>query len=91
MRITYKGKPIFPTRTALDELDAVGIDLLQAAAILEQGFEIRKRSSNMIERGVQKGKKIINVVGVDMGGYVKLIHAGAFTSSSKFRRLKDGL
>ena len=88
MSFTYKGKPIFPTKTALDELSGINLDLLQAAAILEQGFEIRKRASNVVERGVQRGNKIINVVAVDMGSYYKLIHAGKFTSSKKFRKLK---
>ena len=46
------------------------------------------------EKGIQKGDKVINVVVVDLGGYYKLIHAGEFTLTHKFRKLirrQDGI
>lgn len=55
--------------------------------ILEKGFQLRKRKKNIIEKAIRKGRKIINVVIVDMDNYYKLIHAGEFTYSKKFRKL----
>ncbi len=80
-------KQILPTKTAMDELSDIGIDLYYAAYILENGFEIRKRGRGVIERGIQKGSKVINIVVVDLGAHYKLIHAGEFTLSRKFKRL----
>ena len=89
MDFTYKGKPILPTKTALSELSEIDVNLYEVPEILEKGFEIRKRKKNIIERGIQRGNKIINVVVVDLGGYYKLIHAGKFTLSKKFKTLKN--
>lgn len=86
--VSYRGKPLIPTKTALDELHDVGIDLGMIPWILEHGFEIRKRKQNTIERGIQRGNKVINVVVADMGNYYKLIHAGTFTLSRKFKQVK---
>lgn len=94
MDFTYKGKPIFPTKTALNELDEINLSLYEVPEILEKGFEIRKRKENIIERGIQRGNKVINVVVVDLGDYYKLIHAGEFTLSKKFKklmRMKNGI
>ena len=94
MDFTYKGKSIFPTKTALNELSDIDVNLYEVPEILEKGFEIRKRKKNIIERGIQKGNKVVNVVVVDLGDYYKLIHAGEFTLSKKFKRLmryKNGI
>ena len=94
MGFTYKGKPIFPTKTALNELSEIDVNLYEVPEILEKGFEIRKRAKNIAERGIQRGNKVINVVVVDMENYYKLIHAGEFTLSKKFKKLmrdKNGI
>jgi len=94
MNFNYKGKPVLPTKIALDELNEIGMDLHEAIKILENGFAIRKRAKNIVEKCAQKGNKIINVVVVDLGNYYKLIHAGEFTLSKKFKRLmadKNGI
>ena len=62
MDFTYKGKPIFPTKTALNELSEIDVNLYEVPRILKKGFEVRKRAKNITERGVQRGNKIINVV-----------------------------
>ena len=87
MEFTYKGKPIMPTKTAMDELNEIDSDLYKVAEILEKGAELRKRKKNIIERAVKKVNKIINVVVADMGDYYKLIHAGQFTLTKKFKKL----
>lgn len=87
MDFTYNGKPILPKKTALTELSEIDVNLYDVPEILEKGFEIRKRAKNIIERGIQRGNKVVNVVVVDMGDYYKLIHAGKFTLSKKFKKL----
>ena len=87
MEFTYKGKPVMPTKTALNELSEIDLDLYKALEILEKGFELRKRKKNIIERAIIKGNKIINIVVVDMSNYYKLIHAGKFTLTKKFKKL----
>ena len=94
MNFTYKGKSILPTKTALNELSEINASLCEVPEILEKGFEVRKRAKNIIERGVQRGNKVINIVVVDFGNYYKLIHAGEFTLSKKFKKLmgdKNGI
>ena len=94
MDFTYKGKPILPTKTALNELSEIDVNLYEVPEILEKGFEIRKRKKSIIERGIQRGNKVINVVVVDLGDYYKLIHAGKFSLSKKFKKLmrdKNGI
>ena len=44
----YNGKPIMPTKDAMDELARIRIDLYKVKEILEQGFELRKRKKNII-------------------------------------------
>jgi len=91
---TYMGKPILPTKTALNELSEIDVNLYEVPEILEKGFEVRKRKKNIVERGIQRGSKIINVAVVDLGDYYKLIHAGEFTLSKKFKKLmrhKNGI
>ncbi len=90
MNFTYRGKPILPTKTALNELSEIDLNLYEIPEILEKGLEIRKRAKNIVERGIQRGNKIINVVVVDSGNYYKLIHAGEFTLSKKFKKLMRG-
>ncbi len=94
MDFTYKGKPILPTKIALNELSKIDLNLYEVPQILEKGFKIRKRKRNIIEKGIQKGNKIINVVVVDLEDYYKLIHVGEFTLSKKFKKLmrdKNGI
>jgi len=94
MNFNYKGKPILPTKAALNELNDIDVNLYEVAEILEKGFEIRKRAKNITERGIKRGSKVINVVVVDLGDYYKLIHAGEFTLSKKFKKLmrdKNGI
>ncbi len=94
MEVAYEGKPILPTKMALNELSGIDVNLSEVPEILERGFEIRKRKKNIIERGIQRGNKVINVVVVDVGDYYKLIHAGEFTLSKKFKKLmrdKNGI
>ena len=88
MNFTYKGKPILPTKTALNELSEIEVNLYEVPEILENGFEIRKRKKNIIEKGIQRGSKVVNVVVVDLEDYYKLIHAGEFTLSKKFKKLR---
>ena len=85
--MNYKEKPIIPTKAVLDELSNINLDLEEVSNILEKGFEIRKRKKDIIEKGIIKGAKIINVVVVDMESYYKLIHAGEFTLTKKFREI----
>jgi len=87
--MNYKEKPIIPTKAVLDELSNINLDLEEVSNILEKGFEIRKRKKDIIEKGIIKGAKIINVVVVDMESYYKLIHAGQFTLTKKFRKLME--
>lgn len=94
MDFAYKGKPILPTKTALNELSEIDVNLYEVPEILEKGFDVKKRAKNITERGIQRGNKIINVVVVDLGNYYKLIHAGQFTLSKKFKKLmrdKNGI
>lgn len=89
MNLAYKGKPVIPTKRVLDELSKIEMDLSEVPDILKQGFRLRKRKNNIIERAVVKGNKIINIVAVDLGDYYKIIHAGKFTINKKFRRLME--
>lgn len=87
MDYTHQGKPILPTKVAEYELSRINLDLFHVCEILERGFVIRKRSDSIIERGIRRGEKIVNVVVVDVGPYYKLIHAGEFSVSGKFKQL----
>ncbi|MBS3128525.1 hypothetical protein J4410_05240 [Candidatus Woesearchaeota archaeon] len=87
MEFIYQGKSLIPTKIAVQELSEIDSTLYDVVEILEKGFPIRKRAKSIIERGMQKGNKIVNVVIVDVGNYYKLIHAGQFTASRKFKKL----
>lgn len=50
MEVAYEGKPILPTKMALNELSGIDVNLSEVPEILERGFEIRKRKKNIIER-----------------------------------------
>jgi hypothetical protein len=95
MDFTYQGKPLLPTKTALDELSNADLDLYKVIGILEQGFALKKRKKHIIEKAIRKGNKIINAVVVDQGAYYKLIHVGEFSINKKFMKLmrenKNGL
>ena len=86
MIFTFKGKNIIPTKQALNELSNINLNLSEIPKILENGFSIRKRKKNIIEKGIIKKTEIINVVIVDMGNYFKLIHVGKFTLTKKFKK-----
>jgi hypothetical protein len=85
---SFNGKQVIPTKTAMDELNDYDMDMSDAIKILEEGFPIRKRAKNIIEKGLQQGNKVVNVVVVDLGNYYKLIHAGQNTFSKKFKKMK---
>jgi hypothetical protein len=87
MEFTYQGKPLLPTKAALDELSDLDLDLYNVIEVLEQGFALRKRKKNVIEKAIRKGTKIVNVVAVDKGNYYKLIHVGEFSITKKFKRI----
>lgn len=87
MEFIYNGKPVMPTKTAMDELSEIDLHLYEVPGILEKGFQLRKRKKNIVERAIKKGNKIINVVVVDMSNYYKLIHVGEFTLTKKFKKL----
>lgn len=87
MDFIYQEKPLLPTKAALDELSDLGLDLYNVIEILKQGFVLRKRKKNIIEKAIRKGNKIINVVVVDLSDYYKLIHAGKFSINKKFMKL----
>ena len=94
MDFTYKEKLLMPTKTALNELSEIDLNLYEVPEILENGFQIRKRKKNVVERAIRRGNKIINVVVVDVGDYYKLIHVGEFTLTKKFKKLmrnKNGI
>ena len=94
MEFSYLGKPIYPTKSVLDELSKSDLDLHDVQLILEKGCIVRKRKKELMEKCMQKGNKVVNVVAVDMGSYFKLIHAGEFTLSKKFKKLlsdKNGI
>jgi len=84
----YEGKVLIPTKRASDELDNLGLDLDDATRILLEGFDCARsgRAENVVERCTQKGNKIIKIVAANVGNYWKIIHAGKFTISRKFRR-----
>jgi len=85
---SYKGKPIIPTKTALNELSNINLNLYEIPTILTKGFRLRKRKHSITEKAIIKGKKIINVVVVDLGNAYKLIHVGEFTISKKFKQIQ---
>ena len=87
MEFTYKGKPVIPTKTAMNELSELNLDLYKAIEILEKGFQLRKRKKNIIEKAIIKRNKIINIVIIDMNNYYKLIHAGKFSLTKKFKKI----
>lgn len=89
MNFVYNGKLIIPTKTALDELSRINLNLYKIPEILENGFEIRKRKENIIEKAITKRNKVINVVVADIDSYYKLIHVGEFTLTKKFRKLME--
>ncbi len=78
----WNGKPLIPTRRALDEMERSNIDMYKAEDILNSGFDCArsKRASNVHERCVQRGNKVIKIVVADIGDYYKIIHAGTFTA-----------
>ena len=82
---TYEGKHVIPTKTAMYELDRIDVTLHEAITILHHGFIVRKRKKNTIEKGAMRGSKIINIVAVNSGTHYKIIHAGTFTYTKKFK------
>lgn len=77
----WKGKPLIPTKNALDEMSHRDVDMHKAKEILDEGFDCAKskRKPNVYERGIRRGGKIVKVVVADIGGYYKIIHVGKFT------------
>ncbi|MDP7323728.1 MAG: hypothetical protein QF632_03125 [Candidatus Woesearchaeota archaeon] len=85
VNFTYEGKPILPTKAALTELSKIDMDLHEVAFILKQGFQLRKRKKHITEKAIIKGNKIRNVVIIEYEHCCKLIHAGEFSLSRKFK------
>jgi type II secretory pathway component PulF len=81
----WNGKPLIPTKHALDEMDNAGIDMYKAVEILEEGFDCArsKRKANVFERCITRGSKVLKVVVADIGSYYKIIHAGEFTAKKR--------
>ena len=48
MEFTYKGKPIMPTKTAMNELSEINLNLYEVPEILEKGFQPRKRGKILL-------------------------------------------
>jgi hypothetical protein len=78
----WKGKPVIPTKQAVDELDFNDIDLCEAIEILESGFDCSRsrRCKDIFERCIRKGKKVLKIVAVERDNCFKIIHAGKFSS-----------
>ncbi len=85
LEFTWKGKPLIPTRRALDEMERNNIDMYKAEEILNSGFDCARsrRAPNVYERCVQRGNKVVKIVVADIGDYYKIIHAGTFTAKKK--------
>jgi type II secretory pathway component PulF len=81
----WNGKPLIPTKHALDEMDNAGIDMYKAVEILDEGFDCSrsKRKANVVERCITRGNKVLKVVVADVGSYYKIIHAGEFTEKKR--------
>ena len=77
----WKGKPLIPTKKALDEMSHHDVDMYKAEEILDGGFDCArsKRKRNVDERCIRRNRKIVKVVVADMGKYYKIIHVGEFT------------
>ena len=83
---------MIPTKTALNEMDEVGIDMYKVVDILNQGFDCSrsKREKHIEEKCFQRGNKIIKIVVIDKETYYKIIHIGKFTVSKKFKKTISG-
>ena len=88
---SWKHKPVLPLRSAQDEMFDNDLMLHEVVDILAQGFDCSrsKRKKNTYERCIQKGKKIIKIVAVDVGDHFVITHVGTFTASKrKLQQLK---
>ena len=81
MFFEWKGKPLIPTRRALDEMERINIDMYKTVEMLDNGFDCSRsrRKLNLFERCIRRRGKVIKVVVADIGNYFKIIHAGEFT------------
>jgi hypothetical protein len=82
----FNGKPLIPTKHALDEMEHADIDMYRAAEMLTEGFDCErsKRGKNILERCLRRGNKMLKVVVADVGSYYKIIHAGIFSDKRRF-------
>jgi len=90
--ISWKDKPLAPTRRAADEMLRLGLDLFDAKNVLEEGFDcsIGRRKKGTYERCIKKGKKMLKVVVVDVGSLYKITHVGSLTPTrKKMRQIRD--
>lgn len=78
----WKGKPLIPTKQALDEMERAEIDMYRAVEILDAGFDCSRsrRKGNVYERCMKRGNKILKIVVAEIDGYFKIIHAGIFAA-----------
>lgn len=60
--VTYKGLRIEPTLSASRELVREGKDLYDVLEILENGYVVKKRKKDVIEKALRKGKKEFRAV-----------------------------
>src|SRR3989338_11135040 len=63
-----QGKRLWPRKSPSRELEELGLDLIDAASVLEEGFECSsggRRKEGIIERCLQRGDKVIRVVAAE--------------------------
>lgn len=90
----YKDLRLIPSKSAGRELSKYGITIEDCKEILENGYEPKKRKKNIIEKWMDSGKKIYNVVVVKSYSYMHqeeiylIIHVGRFTKK-KIKHKED--
>ena len=57
MGFTYKGKPIFPTKTALNELSEIDVNLYEVPEILEKALKSGKERRILLKEAFREGIK----------------------------------
>jgi len=66
---TWKGLPVIPTKSALNELIKYYMDLGDVVRILELGHVSRKRKKGTIEKCLNRKDEVIKVVVVQSYNY----------------------
>jgi hypothetical protein len=65
----WKGLPVIPTKSALDELIKYYMDLEDVVRILELGYEFTKRRKGTVEKCLNRKGEVIKVVVVQSYNY----------------------